>query len=645
MSQEELNSIKSSIDVHAKHRSCKTLHGLNFDSAKSALQKSIRRGRGEDAARYAMEMWLMVAAPEITQAKAKVTNLINRLHVIMSEDVGIGSPYMPLVLEPMFSIVESYKTRGGVQGLVSILTIAMSLARCPHSRMVSLLNTAYFNRKIGDTIKKKYPTLLEESARQMAPLDGLRNRLTHGSYEAAFFAGEIVHTNAEVKISELKQVTKVFKVKKGNAPSSFLVWEQLLASTQGEAHNNVVTLLKVFKNRQGNEEHVYLLHALLIALLSNSRFPNKTEIRPVLVSVSAQQALDLLRNHIVTTLNIPAVYLNMHTAEGKAKGLKKGTLQGHEQWLREGIMLKDSVDSNIRQAAQYQTMYENIKRNIREVPRQKRPRAPAARPDTRLARCAVSDVPRMQRLAGDMKDKVQWRDLHNVQCCQLQTCGGKPMTFKGVLGQRSIIFKKAADGGRVQLLADRLKPLFGLESMQATRFVGNFDTRKLDSTKPWEPGHNWEHFYSPDVMYLCFKESAGRPLAQVQDWKSNPAITREYLTIAMFRYGTFRFTDFNPRNVMLLDTGRLLSIDEMDVGRSSICGKVPPTYLKAAMQQHQEYLEHLAVRWSTIQREVFKGAAEAVGFHPDIGVEIKKNLLELPQVWKNELRQAHQNTA
>ena len=217
------------------------------------------------------------------------------------------------------------------------------------------------------------------------------------------------------------------------------------------------------------------------------------------------------------------------------------------------------------------------------------------------------------------------------------------MTFRAKLDQRSIIFKKATDGGHVQLLADRLKPLFGLESMKATRFVGNFDTRKLDRAKTWEPGHNWEHFYSPDAMYLCFEEGLGRPLAQVQDWKNDPVITREYLTIAMFRYGTLRFTDFNPRNVMLLDTGRLLSIDEMDVGRSSICGKVPPTYLKAAMHQHQEYLANLAVRWSTIQRDVLRTAAKSVGFHPDIGVEVKQNLLELPQVWKNELRQTCQN--
>ena len=368
MSQEELNDIKRGIEVHAKHRSCKTLHGLNFDSAKSGLQKSIRRGRTEDAARYAMEMWLMVAAPEITQAKAKVTNLVNRLHVIMSEDVGIGSPYMPLALESMFSVVESYNTRASLQGLVSVVTIAMSLARCPHSRMVSLLNTAYFNRKIGDIIKSKYPALLDESTRQLAPLDGLRDRLTHGSYEAAFFAGEIVHTSSDVNLSELKQVTKVLKVRKGTAaPSSFLVWEQLLASTQGEAHKNVVTLLKVFKNRQGNEEHVYLLHALLIALLSNTAFPTKTEIRPVVVSMTARQTLDMLKSHIVTPLNIPEVYLNMHTAEGKARGLKKGTLQGHEQWIQEGIMLKNSVDSNIRQAAQYQTVYENIKRNQRSI--------------------------------------------------------------------------------------------------------------------------------------------------------------------------------------------------------------------------------------------------------------------------------------
>jgi replication-associated recombination protein RarA len=55
--------------------------GYPVDEIKSALQKAIRRGREEDALHWCAKLY-----------RVDPTNLWKRLHVIASEDIGVGSP-------------------------------------------------------------------------------------------------------------------------------------------------------------------------------------------------------------------------------------------------------------------------------------------------------------------------------------------------------------------------------------------------------------------------------------------------------------------------------------------------------------------------------------------------------------------------
>ena len=73
------------METHYKHRDGKTFKGHDVDAVKSALQKSIRLGKTQDAVDYALELWLFVTEKDTPSgADGVVTNLINRLHVITS---------------------------------------------------------------------------------------------------------------------------------------------------------------------------------------------------------------------------------------------------------------------------------------------------------------------------------------------------------------------------------------------------------------------------------------------------------------------------------------------------------------------------------------------------------------------------------
>ena len=74
--------------------------GQPADVVISALQKFIRRGETEQAARAAYELYLV--GEEMTEY------LWQRLKIISAEDIGRGQPVAPVVVEAVWSI------RGGV---------------------------------------------------------------------------------------------------------------------------------------------------------------------------------------------------------------------------------------------------------------------------------------------------------------------------------------------------------------------------------------------------------------------------------------------------------------------------------------------------------------------------------------------------
>lgn len=76
----------------------KTYHDLPADEVISALQKEIRRGHTENAARLAYE--LIQTSPEL-EAK-----LWSRLAVISAEDVGMGNPNAPILINALHEMHE-----------------------------------------------------------------------------------------------------------------------------------------------------------------------------------------------------------------------------------------------------------------------------------------------------------------------------------------------------------------------------------------------------------------------------------------------------------------------------------------------------------------------------------------------------------
>jgi replication-associated recombination protein RarA len=103
----------------------KTYHGLPADQVISALQKEIRRSRAENAVLLAYEM--MITSP------AMEDYLWQRLMIISVEDIGLGEPNAPIMLNALYQMVRTYDRSVGERKLFAVHAVRY-LCRCQKDR-------------------------------------------------------------------------------------------------------------------------------------------------------------------------------------------------------------------------------------------------------------------------------------------------------------------------------------------------------------------------------------------------------------------------------------------------------------------------------------------------------------------------------
>jgi replication-associated recombination protein RarA len=103
----------------------RTLHGLAADEVISALQKEIRRGKAENAVLLAYEM--LLTSPDLEDY------LWQRLMVISVEDVGLGEPDAPALLNALHQMAERFDRGAGDRKLFAVHAVRF-LCACRKDR-------------------------------------------------------------------------------------------------------------------------------------------------------------------------------------------------------------------------------------------------------------------------------------------------------------------------------------------------------------------------------------------------------------------------------------------------------------------------------------------------------------------------------
>jgi len=179
----------------------------------SAVQKNVRRGQVAKALYAAIELERF---SELPQAKALVTNLVNRLRVILGEETGgsLTCPMLAAAFDREFRTFEA--NRAGdpepVQSLrrAALINMVTMLAEAPKQRLISDIKAVYFTPaarafalasddrdlvalfpQIYHTdpavVAERYPLLNDDDAATFRPIvDGMlsafKNKSHHGFY-------------------------------------------------------------------------------------------------------------------------------------------------------------------------------------------------------------------------------------------------------------------------------------------------------------------------------------------------------------------------------------------------------------------------------------------------------------------------------
>lgn len=121
-----------------------TAHGLAADEVISALQKCLRRGMLENAVLLGWEMFL--TSPEMEE------KLWSRLCVIAVEDVGMGDPALPVLVETLYQQHARYPRPDGDRFLFAAHAIRRIALSAKDRTSDDLVNWAKRSVELGERL-------------------------------------------------------------------------------------------------------------------------------------------------------------------------------------------------------------------------------------------------------------------------------------------------------------------------------------------------------------------------------------------------------------------------------------------------------------------------------------------------------------
>ena len=504
---------------NAGHRPSSASPVFSGSVLKSLLQKSVRRGEeknGIGAVSFFFQILLDKKLDKYGKpfSRANFSNLVNRLAVILSEDlfdINIISPVCTRIKlldnirgEMDKGVLSSEKC---VKALSLFYEIAfMLLNAAPQCRSVSYLK---------NVMKNGLPSSLKKDAERV---------MINGNIDVIeSFSPLIFNPDLYCKDGVSLKKGSVLKIKKG-------VWSILLSKCSPENRNAVKSLMELWEKRFKHREHfVWILQAILIVVDKDKHIEER---KVSLREVSLEEAEALFFEFAVQReFKIPAWAIDKHC--GKFSGG-----EGLRRFLVEGIVMKKEY---FVVSVAYKDYYLNVRfKSIEEKKRKKEKRI-------------ENDLPPSSVV-----------EIEAYLLSQLP-CGGKPASFliRSKDG-KNVYVKRCKARPDFQLRVDKMKPAYGLMSNGFRYYPEGFLVCKdigLGRADQYEK----KMYKGKDVLDAEKALSAAVPVKHRLEHFDE--LIEEFIRIGMFRK-VVGSSDSHMRNVLYVpesveEKPRLLSVDEM----------------------------------------------------------------------------------
>lgn len=310
--------------------------GVSHGVLRSAIQKYIRRAEEEKAIRCAVEFDRF---SELGAAGEPIrTNLINRIAIIVMEDIGAANPGLLYWVETCRA--EWKKHRTTERGRVYLLSAVREMARSAKSRLTSHARTAYSGspeaRDAASSVELKTPIGLPtedlpraweatESGTVIHTYQGnLEACLSKRSDEAIWWADKLANVSLKVARDRSKKGIQA-------------VWQSILAEAPGGpafAHiwKGVTTLHKWHKELSAARED--FCFAVCAILILNRRDSLPAFTTPAMMT---HEEIETLYAECPCPLQIDEYCVDKHTLEGRKLGM------GTKEFVTEGAKVENEA--------------------------------------------------------------------------------------------------------------------------------------------------------------------------------------------------------------------------------------------------------------------------------------------------------------
>ena len=594
--QENKMSLSRPVNSMISYRTCFSSvshHGYKLDMLKSGMQKYLRRREFEKMTWcvieiFKFELWAK-DDKERKMCKGIISNLLNRIIVMMDEELLFCEVQNYLLLRKFIEMFESDRKNGGKFLVLICRTLTNS----------RLLRRASDIRAFWDF------------------------RIRFGNEKDAVELSDEEYFNKFVECFERKDdecFKWMFKIFNGNKKGDkvrfrrkqniYMIWEYLFSRENVKGNGRYKELLEYklreFHKLNRGERFMFLVNSIDLVMKCDGKetiFIN-VHISQICQELSRyeQDFVEMYKKNM-EYLVIDDYAIDMHTSMGRkmGKNRKDFALEGCvvvnedveflvKEWR--DIYIKEKLDNPVRSKKKrwegkkkVEEKKEKVEEEVAEIMLTLNPKPENKEVKISRAEIRKEKYKRIKKMRGkpnfdDLEKDLEFIDgkkvdVNYIELCSDMTCGNKVMCFRFITmaycDVPNTVWKesrKSMNYNRDYCVLDECKEIFGLKKIGMKRVLSNFRIEKIDKDKKsWK--NNWKKVYTENekVVY-CVMDCIypGVEIGKAKEMLKDRKILKEFVKIGVFR-GIFRVSDFNGRNVLIEDENKLVSIDEGDIGK------------------------------------------------------------------------------
>mgnify|MGYP003970062667 FL=1 len=512
--------------VHTCFNNCSE-RGYSGTILKSGICKYFRRGEKDKFKWCVMEMSLFHDHPK---GSGLITNLINRLKILLMEDLSCKEIY---IISKCSEILDEYdKDRSKRYLLLNFCDLVMKGSR---NRIVSYVNCWYRDKEF----------ILKDIS-----LDKIKKYKREGDSNELLLLGENLIDKLEKGDESIFQIfNEMMKIKDNNGirfrrKEAVYLWFEILKDYMWPKQLEKVYdfCLQMFMRKGMKERPAFGIWLGLICLKRDDLDYSEKDYQKL-----NPEDFNEYREKMIKIEIDDYVINDYHVNKGFGLG----------KFAEEGAYVKDEEFSLLGdKGSEYKDYYIQMKH--KSDPKKKKKK------NIKSTSGVLEEEEK--RLEKSIKIKLSFDKFTDIRVLQEGVCGGKVPCIEITYQGKKYILKQMGESmnyGKDYLFMDECKDIFDLWSMNMQQIICDKKIVKKDKNiKTFV--NNWSFSDEKSIYVIMdYFDNIG-DLGKNKDYLKDERILKECMKIRLFD-GLFRSSDNILRNILIDKDGELLSIDEGDI--------------------------------------------------------------------------------